>query len=586
VDIPLLRKDQVNVSKMDTITKLAWIALPAFAGYGMLSQVSSQGTGTNTGGKTTLNSGSAREAKIRWGEFPKGPNGSVLIEDFEGGLEGRWTVSGITPPPEGSLIADWVKMNQDNAAKPAAMIKGAEGRHFVWTRGGNKGAATGSVTSEPFTLSTPRITALVAGRKSPETVFEVLLGNTVIASATGNDSINFERVSLDVSKYKGNTVRLRIRDDGSAEGINYLMVDDIRGEGAGVAISSGGTKRTSPVIDFNNLPYQQTVTQMADRWRSQYNLPGVWCAYIRGGRVVACVAVGSSALDPLKNATVNQHLNVGSVSKVVTNTILARFIAKGQISYDTSVGDTFPEYRNKYPNSSLLNATLKQLITHTAGLPKNVAEDYNMSGSAYRLDVLQKALKITQGRPGSSESYSNVGPVIAVAMAERVVGSSYESWLYGDLGKDIGIQDPHQVNSDNNEVLPFYVEPSGHVSLGRIEEIRSRAFAPQGALSVTLVDLCAFAIYTLDARNQLPYPVGDALLTAPTGLRRTLGGWSAGTQYLFHNGDTGRGEYCEVSINPKTASALIFYTNANSRDGNRFFMQTIGKDLDSLRYLR
>ena len=38
---------------MRLIAKFAWIALPALAGCGMLSQVSSQGTGTNPGGKAT-----------------------------------------------------------------------------------------------------------------------------------------------------------------------------------------------------------------------------------------------------------------------------------------------------------------------------------------------------------------------------------------------------------------------------------------------------------------------------------------------------------------------------------------------------
>lgn len=43
---------------MGLITKLAWVALPALAGCSMMSQVSSQGLGTNPGGKTSRNSDS------------------------------------------------------------------------------------------------------------------------------------------------------------------------------------------------------------------------------------------------------------------------------------------------------------------------------------------------------------------------------------------------------------------------------------------------------------------------------------------------------------------------------------------------
>ena len=40
-----------------------------------------------------------------------------------------------------------------------------------------------------------------------------------------------------------------------------------------------------PDIDWNNLPYQQQVKQMADGWRQKYHLPGVWVALIKDGKV-------------------------------------------------------------------------------------------------------------------------------------------------------------------------------------------------------------------------------------------------------------------------------------------------------------
>ncbi len=47
-----------------------------------------------------------------------------------------------------------------------------------------------------------------------------------------------------------------------------------------------------PEVNFNDLPYQQQVKQMADGWREKYHLPGVWVALIKNGKVVACVATG------------------------------------------------------------------------------------------------------------------------------------------------------------------------------------------------------------------------------------------------------------------------------------------------------
>jgi hypothetical protein len=53
VEIPFSRENGVKMTNMGLIAKFAWIALPALAGGGVLSQVSSHGTGINQGGKAS-----------------------------------------------------------------------------------------------------------------------------------------------------------------------------------------------------------------------------------------------------------------------------------------------------------------------------------------------------------------------------------------------------------------------------------------------------------------------------------------------------------------------------------------------------
>jgi len=122
-----------------------------------------------------------------------------------------------------------------------------------------------------------------------------------------------------------------------------------------------------PPIDWNNLPYQQQVKQIADGWRSKYNLPGVWCAFIKDGRVVACVATGYRSIEARESARVSDLLNVGSVSKPITGELIAQFVSRGVVSYSTTVGSIFTDLAVRYPNSPLLAATLRQLLNHTSG---------------------------------------------------------------------------------------------------------------------------------------------------------------------------------------------------------------------------
>ncbi|MBN9500506.1 MAG: hypothetical protein BGO01_07705 [Armatimonadetes bacterium 55-13] len=54
---------------MGIVAKLFWVALPALAGCAVLSQVSSQGAGTNPGGKATSDHKPAQGIAKAWPDF-------------------------------------------------------------------------------------------------------------------------------------------------------------------------------------------------------------------------------------------------------------------------------------------------------------------------------------------------------------------------------------------------------------------------------------------------------------------------------------------------------------------------------------
>ncbi len=321
-------------------------------------------------------------------------------------------------------------------------------------------------------------------------------------------------------------------------------------------------------VDFNNLPYQETVRGMAQRWMAQKGLPGVWCALIKGGKVVACVATGSK--NDHAAATVNDHLNVGSVSKVITGEMLAQFVAKGVISYDTTVGKVFPDVQKDYPNSPFYNATLLQLITHTAGIPRRVNIPREGNPLIYRLWVLKTIVGTNvAAEPGRKESYSNLGMQIAVAMVERLTGQHYEDWLQGDLGKWLGLTNATMLDTSrpsSDDVAPHFMDmntatASPGASAAPYAYLKSE---PNAGCSVTLPDLCSFVITTtLSNGGQLPSKIyTDSLRSAFPGGKFSSVGWECQPDgWVYHNGSTGRGEFAFVSSNPRRGSGFVFYTN-------------------------
>ena len=320
-----------------------------------------------------------------------------------------------------------------------------------------------------------------------------------------------------------------------------------------------------PAIDLKNLPYQQQIKHLAEGWQAKYNLPGVWCAMIKDGRVQALVAVGKRNLERGLPAQVENHLNLGSFSKVVSGTLYAMFVGKGVISYSTTIADCFPELVAKYPQSLLLRATLSQLENHTSGLQDgNGAPFDGVPGNIYRFKTLEKAAADDRQKvPGAEYRYCNEGPVIAAAMIERLTRTNYESWLYGPMGKQLGISDPHQVNTDPDEVTPYFLSDST-LTLGKLGDNKKRAFAPQGACSLTLTDLCGFLLATMNNNAALPPKVFAAVTAVPPRFRASSAGWHSTIEtpdILFHQGSTGRGEYFDAFVNVHKHSAFAFYTN-------------------------
>ncbi len=473
-----------------------------------------------------------------------------VFADFESGNYDGWTIEG-----------DAFGTAPATDATFTGKIRGYTGRSFLCSLHPKKGnAAIGKAISKEFTIEKPFLTFKIGGGNHPnQACLNLIVDNKIVRTATGNGTVTLSESSFDVSEFVGKKAHIEIVDATASADRGYIMVDDIRFTDQNPAF---------PPIDFNNLSYQGMVTEMAERWRRDFGLPGVWCAFIKDGRVQACVASGTRKVGANMPARVSDHLNIGSVSKVVTGSLIAFFVADGTIKYETTVGEIFPELAKQYPQSPLLRATLRELITHTTGLTGGPAYGTDKSGGvAWRYGQLQRTLPLPQLRePGSVYEYSNVGAVIAAAMVERLSKTSYESWLYGKLGKNIGLTNPqmldYSIQPIVDDVFPHYINGKTATPNTAVRPDSWR-FAPQGSLRLILPDLCAFAICTMNNSAQLPETIYQRIISEQSPSHTTYAGWAVDTGgWLHHSGSTGRGEYCLVSLNPKTKRALLLYVNA------------------------
>lgn len=162
--------------------------------------------------------------------------------------------------------------------------------------------------------------------------------------------------------------------------------------------------------------------------RKKFDVPALAGAIVTSKGLERFGVVGVRKYGSNVAVTTNDLWHLGSDTKAMTATLAGVLVEEGALKWDTTVGEVFPELvASLHPATT--NLTLKQLLSHHAGLPRDLNWGKFNQGDIreQRLLALREALaKKPESRPGSQFAYSNLGYVIAGAMLEQV---TQQLWL-------------------------------------------------------------------------------------------------------------------------------------------------------------
>lgn len=120
------------------------------------------------------------------------------------------------------------------------------------------------------------------------------------------------------------------------------------------------------------------------------------------------------------------QIDINSITKTVTGTMVAKLVEQGRLRFDERLGEILA---NVPPDKA--GITVHQLLTHSAGLPESVGDDSEELG---RDEFLNRVWATDlQSRPGATYRYSNVGYGVLAGLIEARSGKSYEAYLREDL---------------------------------------------------------------------------------------------------------------------------------------------------------
>jgi CubicO group peptidase (beta-lactamase class C family) len=212
--------------------------------------------------------------------------------------------------------------------------------------------------------------------------------------------------------------------------------------------------------------------------------------------------------------------HLGSITKSITATMIARLVESGQMKWTDTIGAYFPVtsiHQDWKP------VTLQQLLNHVSGAPANFSFAVKLKRPALGPECTKERRKavidVMAEKPahpaGDKYAYSNVGYTIAAAMAESATGMSWEDLVKREIFEPLALSDagfgpPKSPAKTLEQPRGHRGAPGSKVSVADDAD-NTPIIGPAGAVHMTLGNLCTYA--TEHLRGELG---AGKLLTAQT----------------------------------------------------------------------
>ena len=286
---------------------------------------------------------------------------------------------------------------------------------------------------------------------------------------------------------------------------------------------------------------------------------------------------GSADGLPLSSQTL---FEIGSITKVVTGTLFADSIRRGEVREDERLVEVFPDLVLPGNGDKI---TLLDLATHRSGIPSCPADLTPADWEDPWKDLTKEALwtslsklKELNFEPGSEAEYSNAGTcLLGHALVSRSRLGSFEALVQTRFAQPLGLS-PSQFTADSgNEKIAASVA-QGNNDLGRTSHWHLGFISPAGGIVASLDAMTKFAraclttVNSAGLRGSHDIP-SDDIITAMSEAQtprqdfskhEKVGlNWFSNDDVFWHNGGTG-GFRSWMGCHKESGRAAVVLTNS------------------------
>jgi CubicO group peptidase (beta-lactamase class C family) len=193
---------------------------------------------------------------------------------------------------------------------------------------------------------------------------------------------------------------------------------------------------------------------------------------------------------PMRTDTI---FDIASLTKLFTTVVALRLADAGRLSLDAPVARYLPEFAVHGKGS----VTVRELMTHTAGLP----EDLALPAGADRAGAVEAILRTPLNRgmtPGNQFYYSDLGLVTLGAVIERITGQRLDRLVHDEVTAPLGMHDTGYLPAPavRDRIAATEYEPGRGMIRGTVHDETAAALggvSGNAGLFSTAGDLAVFA---------------------------------------------------------------------------------------------
>lgn len=328
--------------------------------------------------------------------------------------------------------------------------------------------------------------------------------------------------------------------------------------------------------------------------------PALAVLVLRDGAVEGQAVRGVRRNDQPGDTRIDDVWATGSNAKPMTAALIARLVDRGLLRWDTPLAKMLPDLASTM-HPGYRQVTLRQLLSHRAGLPQDTA-DLAFFASFFqdrrplpeqRLAYVRRALAEKPEGPVGVDHYSNTGFMVSAVIAERRTGQSFEALMRSEVFEPLGITSASYEPTHDGQPRGHRAGKPAIQAFTTAEEGNPPMFAPAGGeLHLTLGDWARFCIDQLagaQGRGKLLKPASYKLMQTLPAQGHAAVGWGVQASVagrkgpaLLHVG-TDDNWYAMVALFPASGRGVLAASNAGAdMGGDRAVTAAVGALLPEL----